>query len=157
MDKAVKLPPRTLDRAFDDNALGGIEKLVFIVLCRRGNQKKIGHMSIERLILECGVSRSTITRALRSLRRRGRIVFEGRRGRSGVSQYALHPAGHPDPNQGSERAGYKGQNDLQNQNLNQKMNRLRPVESRGISVRAGSAVQIGDVTGRMVSNMFKEW
>lgn len=146
-------PRRILDRAFDDGAIGGNEKLVFLVMCRRGNATGSSFMSIETLVKECGVSRSTVTRSLASLRKKMRIIAAGRRPHTSTNRYQLNPSAQIDPLSASKRPISSGQDDLQNLNANQKENPAQPPQCWQSSPRSCSTVPIGSASSRIIKKL----
>jgi DNA-binding MarR family transcriptional regulator len=74
-DRARQIvPTRLLDRALDEALVGGLEKLVLIVMCRRGNRSGVCFMSVKRLAEEAGISVSSVKRSLKRLRAAGLVV-----------------------------------------------------------------------------------
>lgn len=64
---------RLLDWAFDQDTDKSIQKLVLIVMCRRGNKHHECYMSYARIAKECSSSIRTVSRAIDELLQQGFI------------------------------------------------------------------------------------
>ncbi len=138
-------PTRPLDMAFDDSGVKANAKLVFLIMCRRGNRTGECYMSNNRLAEECGVSVSTVSRAKRELRKLKRILPIRRRAGSATWSYSLHPQQQSDLASRSIRPEDPRQNDLQNPKLNQKENPGEPVGRLRTSERRHGSAPIGAI------------
>lgn len=142
-----------LHRAFDDCGIGGNAKHVFLHMCRRGNGTGLSYMTKKTLAGATGLSLSTITRSLKTLRESRRIVFVRIKPGTCAPEYSLQPGGHSAREPKSGRSAHAGQIEPQNPNRNPKVNQFGAVESLGISARAKSAVQVGNATHRILGNI----
>lgn len=145
MTERLKKPRRLLDQAFDDSGITGNVKLVFLVMCRRGNASGLCFMSINSIVEACGISRSTVTRSISKLRDSGRIVPHERRAGTVTWCYSLHPGRQNDLRLRSNRPKLARQNDAQNLKENPKENPAQPVDDLVISKRRCRAESFGSI------------
>lgn len=153
MTKPKPTPLNYLSQAFEDIGIKGSEKLVFLIMCRRGNSSGVCYMSIDKIRLETGLSRSAITRSIGRLRKAGRLIRKTSKNKISTWTYSLHPQSQSDLPVRSNRVGGSSQNDVQNLKLNQNKNPSLPVDKSVNSHRRNRALPIGDLTKEFKRNI----